>query len=134
MELSENLGRTATRPLFLIVALFCALAIGLTGVYALRSQSASTHIGVTQPFAFDHEPISVLAHDRSGFRHTSQRGEDQTGDCFVIVAGEIGLPVLVRPSYVLGGRAMVIAYDVNTVQEYVAQAAMKCYSIPFISY
>src|SRR5271165_2170089 len=40
------------------------------------------------------------------------------------VAGEIGLPVLVRPSYVLGGRSMVIAYDVNTVQEYVAQAAM----------
>src|ERR1700752_763441 len=40
------------------------------------------------------------------------------------VAGEIGLPVLVRPSYVLGGRSMVIAHDVNTVQEYVAQAAM----------
>src|SRR5271168_2357089 len=40
------------------------------------------------------------------------------------VAAEIGMPVLVRPSYVLGGRAMVIAYDVNTVQEYVAQAAM----------
>src|SRR5437899_251491 len=40
------------------------------------------------------------------------------------VAGEIGLPVLVRPSYVLGGRAMVIAYDVNTVQDYVAQAAL----------
>ena len=40
------------------------------------------------------------------------------------VAGEIGLPALVRPSYVLGGRAMVIAYDVNTVQEYVAQAAL----------
>jgi len=55
LQLSENLGRTATRPLLLIVALFCALAIGLTGVYALRSQSASTHIGVTQPFAFDHE-------------------------------------------------------------------------------
>jgi carbamoyl-phosphate synthase large subunit len=40
------------------------------------------------------------------------------------VAREIGLPVLVRPSYVLGGRSMVIAYDVNTVQEYVAQAAL----------
>src|SRR5258708_8388241 len=40
------------------------------------------------------------------------------------LAAEIGLPVLVRPSYVLGGRAMVIAYDVNTVQEYVAQAAL----------
>jgi carbamoyl-phosphate synthase large subunit len=40
------------------------------------------------------------------------------------VAAEIGMPVLVRPSYVLGGRAMVIAYDINTVQEYVAQAAL----------
>src|SRR5712691_1272211 len=40
------------------------------------------------------------------------------------VAREIGLPVLVRPSYVLGGRAMVIAYDLHTVQEYVAQAAL----------
>ena len=29
----------------------------------------------------------------------------------VKVAEEIGLPVLVRPSYVLGGRSMVIAYD-----------------------
>jgi len=41
----------------------------------------------------------------------------------VRVANEIGLPVLVRPSYVLGGRAMVIAYDLKTVEEYVAQAA-----------
>ena len=40
------------------------------------------------------------------------------------VASEIGFPVLVRPSYVLGGRAMVIAYDLNTVQEYVAQASL----------
>jgi carbamoyl-phosphate synthase large subunit len=40
------------------------------------------------------------------------------------VATDIGFPVLVRPSYVLGGRAMVIAYDLNTVQEYVAQAAL----------
>jgi carbamoyl-phosphate synthase large subunit len=40
----------------------------------------------------------------------------------VAAAGEIGLPVLVRPSYVLGGRAMVIAYDLKTVEEYVMQA------------
>src|SRR5260370_5994272 len=40
------------------------------------------------------------------------------------VAGAIGLPVLVRPSYVLGGPAMVIAYDVNTVPEYVTQATI----------
>jgi carbamoyl-phosphate synthase large subunit len=42
----------------------------------------------------------------------------------VRVAGEVGLPVLVRPSYVLGGRAMVIAYDLKTVEDYVAQAAL----------
>jgi carbamoyl-phosphate synthase large subunit len=42
----------------------------------------------------------------------------------VKVAGEVGLPVLVRPSYVLGGRAMVIAYDFKTVEDYVTQAAL----------
>jgi carbamoyl-phosphate synthase large subunit len=42
----------------------------------------------------------------------------------VRLAQEIGFPVLVRPSYVLGGRAMVIAYDAATVQEYVNQAAL----------
>jgi carbamoyl-phosphate synthase large subunit len=42
----------------------------------------------------------------------------------VRAASEIGLPVLVRPSYVLGGRAMVIAYDLKTVREYVTQAAL----------
>ncbi|MGH9714153.1 MAG: carbamoyl-phosphate synthase large subunit [Candidatus Acidiferrales bacterium] len=42
----------------------------------------------------------------------------------VKVAGEVGLPVLVRPSYVLGGRAMVIAYDLKTVEDYVTQAAL----------
>ena len=34
----------------------------------------------------------------------------------------IGFPVLVRPSYVLGGRAMVIAYDEDTVRRYMHEA------------
>jgi carbamoyl-phosphate synthase large subunit len=38
------------------------------------------------------------------------------------LAQEIGLPVLVRPSYVLGGRAMVIAYDLTTVEAYAKMA------------
>ena len=37
-------------------------------------------------------------------------------------AERIGYPVLVRPSYVLGGRAMVIAYDAEAVKEYMKQA------------
>jgi carbamoyl-phosphate synthase large subunit len=38
------------------------------------------------------------------------------------IAQRIGYPVLVRPSYVLGGRAMVIAYDEATLREYVQRA------------
>ncbi|HEY1802022.1 MAG TPA: carbamoyl-phosphate synthase large subunit [Terriglobales bacterium] len=37
-------------------------------------------------------------------------------------ANRIGYPVLVRPSYVLGGRAMVIAYDEETVVRYMKEA------------
>ena len=38
------------------------------------------------------------------------------------VARGIGFPVLLRPSYVLGGRAMVIAYDEDMVRKYMAEA------------
>ena len=40
----------------------------------------------------------------------------------VEVAARIGYPVLVRPSYVLGGRAMVIAYDEDMVRRYMQEA------------
>ncbi|MFZ0702657.1 MAG: carbamoyl-phosphate synthase large subunit [Candidatus Acidiferrales bacterium] len=52
-----------------------------------------------------------------------RNGTALTPEEAVNVAKTIGLPVLVRPSYVLGGRAMVIAYDLKTVEEYAAQAA-----------
>jgi len=38
------------------------------------------------------------------------------------VAAAIGFPVVVRPSYVLGGRGMAIVYDVGTLDRYMAQA------------
>jgi carbamoyl-phosphate synthase large subunit len=38
------------------------------------------------------------------------------------VAQQIGYPVLVRPSYVLGGRAMAIVYDEETLDDYVRTA------------
>ena len=53
-----------------------------------------------------------------------RNGTAQAPDEARRVAQDIGLPVLVRPSYVLGGRAMVIAYDLKTVEEYVAQATL----------
>jgi carbamoyl-phosphate synthase large subunit len=41
----------------------------------------------------------------------------------VAVATRIGYPILVRPSYVLGGRAMMIVYDETSLREYFATAA-----------
>ena len=38
------------------------------------------------------------------------------------MAERIGYPVLVRPSYVLGGRAMAIVYDASRLEEYVREA------------
>jgi carbamoyl-phosphate synthase large subunit len=40
----------------------------------------------------------------------------------VAAANKVGYPVLVRPSYVLGGRAMVIAFDDASVVQYMTQA------------
>ncbi|MGH2721518.1 MAG: carbamoyl-phosphate synthase large subunit, partial [Actinomycetota bacterium] len=40
----------------------------------------------------------------------------------VAVAGRVGYPVLVRPSYVLGGRAMEIVYDDAMLERYIATA------------
>ncbi|HTM83293.1 MAG TPA: carbamoyl phosphate synthase large subunit, partial [Mycobacterium sp.] len=40
------------------------------------------------------------------------------------IATEIGYPVLVRPSYVLGGRGMEIVYDEETLRGYITRAAL----------
>ena len=40
------------------------------------------------------------------------------------IAAQLGFPVLVRPSYVLGGRAMEIVYSSEAVEEYMNQAVL----------
>ena len=37
-------------------------------------------------------------------------------------AGEIGYPLMIRPSFVLGGRGMEVIYDEQMLREYVAMA------------
>lgn len=44
-------------------------------------------------------------------------------DSAIGIAEEIGYPVLVRPSYVLGGRGMEIIYDSDSVRDYFARIA-----------
>jgi carbamoyl-phosphate synthase large subunit len=52
-----------------------------------------------------------------------EHGTARTIDEAREVAKRIGYPVLVRPSYVLGGRAMEIVPDAESLQEFVAEAA-----------
>jgi carbamoyl-phosphate synthase large subunit len=48
------------------------------------------------------------------------------------VAAEIGFPVVVRPSYVLGGRNMAIVYDLATLDRYMATAVDVSHDRPIL--
>ena len=50
-------------------------------------------------------------------------GDASTMEEAVKVAGSIGFPLLVRPSYVLGGRGMAIVYDAAQLRRYMGEAA-----------
>ncbi len=71
-----------------------------------------------------------LAEDRDRFRNVIEKlgipqpesGMASTLDEALVIAGRIGYPLMIRPSYVLGGRAMKIILDVEMLEEYVAKA------------
>jgi len=48
------------------------------------------------------------------------------------VAAQVGFPVVVRPSYVLGGRAMAIVYDVATLDRYMSSAVDVSHDRPIL--
>ncbi|MFI9640754.1 carbamoyl-phosphate synthase large subunit [Micromonospora sp. NPDC051925] len=62
---------------------------------------------------------AVLA--RAGLRAPAH-GMATSYDEAKAIADEIGYPVLVRPSYVLGGRGMEIVYDDDTLRAYIGRA------------
>ncbi|MFH1413575.1 MAG: carbamoyl-phosphate synthase large subunit [Candidatus Omnitrophota bacterium] len=72
-----------------------------------------------------------IAEDRKRFKkmlHQLNLLQPDNGTAFTFteakeVARKIGYPVLVRPSYVLGGRAMEIVYDESTLEKFIIEAA-----------
>ncbi|MEW6546193.1 MAG: carbamoyl-phosphate synthase large subunit [Bacillota bacterium] len=50
----------------------------------------------------------------------------------VAIARRVGFPVLVRPSWVLGGRAMEIVYDERDLERYIGQAARVSHDAPVL--
>ena len=71
-----------------------------------------------------------LAEDRDRFRNLlnklklkqAESGIAKTYKQAIKIADKIGLPLIVRPSYVLGGRAMEIVYEKNDVKKFVEEA------------
>ena len=93
----------------------------------LTRQLAESGVAImgTQPdsidFAEDRERFSALL-DRLGVMYPPA-GMATSFEEAEAVAAQIGYPLLVRPSYVLGGRGMMIAYDAEHLREYMAEAA-----------
>lgn len=88
-------------------------------------QDEGVHIMGTKPEAIDlaedRERFSALL-DEMGIAYPAA-GTASSFEEAVEVAHEVGFPLLVRPSYVLGGRGMVIAYDAQYLRSYMAEAA-----------
>ncbi|APX91135.1 carbamoyl phosphate synthase large subunit [Brevirhabdus pacifica] len=80
----------------------------------------------TSPDAID------LAEDRERFQALVQRlglkqphnGIASTDAQAMMIAQEIGFPLVIRPSYVLGGRAMEIVRDMPQLERYIAEAVV----------
>ncbi len=87
--------------------------------------AAGVHILGTSPDAID------LAEDRDRFRMMMERidipmppsGMATTVEEALAAARRIGYPLMVRPSYVLGGRGMEVVYDDEALAEYMKSSA-----------
>ncbi|MCL2757403.1 MAG: carbamoyl-phosphate synthase large subunit, partial [Coriobacteriia bacterium] len=87
-------------------------------------EAAGVTIMGTKPEAID------LAEDRERFAHLLDSlgitypaaGTAESFEDALAVADRLGYPLLVRPSYVLGGRGMVIAYNAEYLERYIAEA------------
>jgi len=101
---------------------------------ALSLQEAGVNIIGTSPDSID------LAEDRQRFAQllwdlgipqpasgtATSRAEARE------VASRVGFPVVVRPSYVLGGRNMAIVYDVSTLDRYMSTAVDVSHDRPIL--
>src|SRR5256884_1930577 len=101
---------------------------------ALPLKAAGLNIIGTSPASID------LAEDRKHFNKLLEELEIPQAPGVMATsideategAKHIGYPVLLRPSYVLGGRAMVIAYDEESVVRYMKEAVEYSHDRPVL--
>ncbi|GAA3335112.1 carbamoyl-phosphate synthase large subunit [Amorphoplanes nipponensis] len=118
----DSSGKAAGGPgvVGVIVQLGGQTPLGL----AQRLKDAGVPIVGTSPesihLAEDRGAFGQVLH-KAGLR-SPEHGTATSFDEAKAIADEIGYPVLVRPSYVLGGRGMEIVYDEPTLADYIARA------------
>ncbi len=61
-----------------------------------------------------------------------RNGIARSGEEALAIASRIGYPVIVRPSYVLGGRAMQIVYDERSLRSYVENVVVTADQYPLL--
>jgi carbamoyl-phosphate synthase large subunit len=89
-------------------------------------ENAKVPILGTSPDAID------LAEDRDRFKALIERlglrqpqsGVARSADAAKAIAATLGFPLMIRPSYVLGGRAMEIVHDEAQLARYIAEAVV----------
>ena len=69
--------------------------------------------------------------DNVGLRQPTNRTAVNVTDA-VAAAAEVGYPIVVRPSYVLGGRAMEVVYNATELERYFADAVDVSFSAPVL--
>ena len=97
-------------------------------------EAAGVHIIGTSPDAIDR------AEDRERFQHMIQQlGFTQPPNALatstedgIVKATQVGYPLVVRPSYVLGGRAMEIVYNENELRRYLREAVQASNEAPVL--
>ena len=106
------------KPVGVVVAFGGQTAIKLTKTLAENNIPILGSSADTIDMAEDRERFDALL-ERSGIKrpkgHTIMTTEEALN-----AARELGYPVLMRPSYVLGGQNMIIAYCDEDIQEYMA--------------
>ncbi len=101
---------------------------------ALPLERAGIPILGTSPDAIDRaenrERFSALM-TTLGFQQP-RNGSAWSGEEAYAIASRIGYPVIVRPSYVLGGRAMQIVYDEQSLRQYIKTNIMTTAQYPLL--
>ena len=116
---------------------------------AIVQFGGQTPLKLSKEFEINKIPITILgtnqdaidlAEDRDRFKNLMEElnikqpnnGIAKSADEAIKIADEVGYPVVIRPSYVLGGRAMEIVHSESQLKKYINEAVIVSGSSPVL--